>query len=180
MQRRRLSLMIVAGLALSVIGLGLAAGVQARKDSLLAAAIVNARFHSLKQAEKAGYGPFYTCTEEPGVGTMGQHYVKGPLVEDPAVDPLRPEALVYEPKRNGGFRLVALEYVVIAATLPAGAPTPTVFGQAMTFVPAGNRYGLPDFYQRHVWLYDRNPLGVFSDWNPTVTCRGTGDGGGPD
>jgi hypothetical protein len=109
---------------------------------------------------------------------MGQHYVKGPLVDDPAVDLTQPEALVYEPKANGGYKLVALEYVVIAATLPAGASAPTVMGQPMTFVPAGNRYGLPDFYQRHVWLYDQNPLGLFNDWNPTVSCRGNGYNGG--
>jgi hypothetical protein len=42
-------------------------------------------------------------------------------------------------------------------------------------VPAGNRYGLPDFYELHAWIWKGNPRGVFDDWNPTVSCRGNGD-----
>jgi hypothetical protein len=176
--RRRSFLTLVATGAIALVGLGVASGAMARNDDLARVRAATSRFHSLSQATAAGYGPFYVCTEQPGVGTMGQHYVKGSLVEDPAVDLTKPEALVYEPKPNGGYRLVALEYVVIAATLPAGASAPTVLGRPMTFVPAGNRYGLPDFYQRHVWLYDRNPRGLLDDWNPTVSCRGNGDDGG--
>ena len=99
------------------------------------------------------------------------------VVGDPAIDPLQPEALVYEPKANGGYRLVAVEWVRIG---PEVADPPTVLGVEMRHVPSGNRYGIePDgFYQRHLWLYDRNPAGLFADWNPTVSCRGTGDGGG--
>ena len=61
---------------------------------------------------------------------------------------------------------------------PEVADPPTVLGVEMRHVPSGNRYGIePDgFYQRHLWLYDRNPAGLFADWNPTVSCRGTGDG----
>jgi hypothetical protein len=176
--RRRFFVILVTTAAILVTAFGLAIAADARQDQFAAVRAATARFHSIGRAEAAGYGPFYVCTEQPGVGTMGQHYVNGALVDDPRVDPMRPEALVYEPKKNGGYKLVALEYVVIAATLPAGASAPTVLGQPMTFVPAGNRYGLPDFYQRHVWLYDRNPLGLFNDWNPTVSCRGNGDGGG--
>jgi hypothetical protein len=179
---RRVIILAVVVSSFVLVTLAASAATSARQDELSAVRSANARFHSIKQAEKAGYEPFYECTEEPGVGTMGQHYVKGALVGDPAVEPLHPEALVYEPKKNGGYRLVAVEYVVLAPTLPAGAPTPTVFGQPMTFVPgapnSSNRYGLPDFYQRHAWLYERNPLGTFNDCNPAVTCRGNGDGGG--
>lgn len=174
---RRLSILFIAGAALLATTLAVAGGASARQDELTAIRAATARFQSIGQAEKAGYGPFYVCTEQPGVGTMGQHYVNGDLVGDPAVDLARPEALVYEPTSNGGYRLVALEYVVIEASLN-GAPAPTVLGQPMTKVLAGNRYGLPNFYQRHVWLYDANPLGLLNDWNPTVSCRGTGDGGG--
>ena len=176
--RRRWFMALLATAAIVVTAFGMAVGASARQDQLSVVRAATARFDSIGQATKSGYGPFYECTEQPGVGTMGQHYVNGDLVGDPSVDPLHPEALVYEPRPGGGYRLVALEYVVIAATLPAGAPAPTVLGQPMTFVAEGNRYGLPDFYQRHVWLYDSNPLGLYSDWNPDVTCRGTGDNGG--
>jgi hypothetical protein len=138
-----------------------------------------ARFHDIDVATDAGYGVFYMCTdnETPGVGAMGQHYVRGDLVGDPAIDPLRPEALMYAPKPGGGWRLVGLEYVVLQADWHAafGAATPTVLGLPLKAVGAPNRYGLPPFYQRHVWLWRHNPAGSFEDWNPNVSCRGTGD-----
>ena len=60
----------------------------------------------LTVAEAAGYGPFYICTDDNGVaGAMGQHYVKGDLVGDGAIDPLdRRRSLVYEPMPGGGSR----------------------------------------------------------------------------
>jgi hypothetical protein len=101
------------------------------------------------------------------------HYVMLSLVGYPAVDPLQPEALVYEPTRNGSLRLAAVEYVTLDTS-----SQPWVLGQPMLFRAAGNRFGLPDFYERHAWIWQANPTGEFSDWNPDVTCLGTGDNGG--
>lgn len=140
-----------------------------------------AQFHDIDAAIGAGYIQFYVCTEQPGVGTMGQHFANLELVGDPAIDPLRPEVLVYEPKANGdGYRLVAVEYVTIQELWAGsfGATTPTVLGQELSAVQAGNRYGMPSFFQRHVWLWEPNPNGIFADWNPNVSCRGAGDLGG--
>ncbi len=175
--RRRLLLLVVIGAAVAVMGLGMALSASARQDNIASVRAVTARFDSIVQAKKAGYVPFYICAEQPGVGTMGQHYVNFDLVGDPAVDPLRPEALVYEPQANGTLKLVALEWVRPG---PATNPDPTVLGQPMLHVGSGNRYGIePDgFYERHYWLYKSNPMGAFADWNPTVSCRGQGDNGG--
>lgn len=130
-----------------------------------------AAFHDLTAAENAGYGPFYVCSDEPGEGAMGQHYVNGALVGDPTIDPLRPEALVYEPKKNGGQRLVGVEYVVFQADWDAlHASPPSLFGRRFTPVAEGNRYGLPAFYQLHAWIWRPNPSGMFYDWNPRVRC----------
>lgn len=139
-----------------------------------------AKYHDLAVARAAGYGEFYVCTdnETPGVGAMGQHFANGHLVfDDPEIDPLRPEVLIYEPKPDGGWRLVGVEYVVLQADWEAAHPgtTPTVLGQPLRPVAAGNRYGLDPFWQRHVWLWSNNPSGTFEDWNPKVSCRGTGD-----
>jgi hypothetical protein len=138
------------------------------------------KYRDLNAALADGYVPFYVCTEEPGIGTMGQHYVKLSLVGDPNEDPLQPEALVYVPTPNGGHRLVAAEWVVFASVWQGayGNTTPTILGQPMLFRPAGNRFGLPDFYERHAWLWQGNPDGMFADWNPNVSCLGTGDNGG--
>jgi hypothetical protein len=175
--RRRLAITALSVSAVVIIGLGMALTASARQDVLTRVHDLTARFQSIQQAKKAGYVPFYKCTEEPGQGTMGQHYVNFDLVKDPSVDPLKPEALVYEPQANGGWKLVALEWVRVG---PATNPAPTVLGVEMKHVGSGNRYGIePDgFYERHYWLYKSNPSGAFADWNPTVSCRGTGDNGG--
>lgn len=175
--RRRLALLLGMAVASSVIGLGMALGASARADILTTVHHVTARYESLRQALKAGYEPFYVCAEQPGVGTMGQHFVKFALVGDPAIDPLQPEALVYEPQPNGTYKLVALEWVRVG---PVTADVPHVLGQPMLHVGSGNRYGIePDgFYERHYWLYRDNPSGDFADWNPRVSCGDEGDGGG--
>ena len=136
-----------------------------------------AKYHDVNKAVADGYGPFYICTDKEGVGAMGQHYVNGALVGDPGIDPLKPEALVYEPRPDGSLKLVAAEYVTFqdAWHTAFGPGTPTVLGTKMLAVGAGNRYGLPPFFERHVWLWSPNPLGIFDDWNSRVSCRGNGD-----
>jgi hypothetical protein len=177
MRRRRIAILLATVAALTVMGLGSAIGAHAQNDVLGTVHSLTARFNSIQQAKKAGYVPFYICAEQPGVGTMGQHYVNFDLVGDPAIDPLHPEALVYEPQANGTYKLVALEYVRVG--LPE-ATAPTVLGHDMLYKTAPNRFGItPGFYERHYWLYASNPLGDFSDWNPSVSCPpGTGDNGG--
>ncbi len=134
-------------------------------------------FHNFDLALAAGYGEFYVCTDKDKTGGMGQHYVKGSLVEDPALDLLRPEVLVYEPRREGGYRLVAVEYVVLKQAWhdAFGEARPRLFGRTLSLVRAPNRYGLPDFYEIHAWVWKANPRGMFNDWNPKVSCLGKGD-----
>ena len=149
---------------------------------LAAAARATARFHRLAVAEKAGYGLFKdaagtACIDNPPEGAMGIHYVRGDIVGDGAVSVRTPEALVYE-KRHGRMHLVALEYVVFAADWDAKhAHPPKLFGQEFMFTAAGNRYGLPDFYSLHVWLWKHNPNGLFEMWNPRVHCHCGGHAG---
>jgi hypothetical protein len=37
--------------------------------------------------------------------------------------------------------------------------------------PLWHRYGLPDFYELHVWHEKANRNGTFNDWNPDVRCN---------
>ena len=136
-----------------------------------------AHYHDIDDALAAGYGPLHTCTDhEGGLGAMGRHYVYGPEVTNTTFDLSRPEVLVYEPMPNGRSRLVAVEFVVFAEPWDAAndAP-PQLFGRDLTLVTAPNRYGVPAFYEIHVWLWRNNPSGMFSDWNPKVSCHGMGD-----
>jgi hypothetical protein len=163
---------IAAALALLSILTVSGAALGAGKSDIPAVRAATNKYKDLDAAIADGYGVFYRCTEQPGVGTMGQHFLNGALLDDPAVDPLRPEVLVYEPTRRGGWKLVAVEYVTFQKGL-------SVLGQSMNTVPVGNRYGVPvEFYAKHAWIWHGNPKGIFEDWNPTITCLGTGDNGG--
>lgn len=136
-----------------------------------------ARFHALSAAKHAGYGRLkdkdgIACIDQPGEGAMGVHYVKKALVGNPAVDLRHPEALVYEPRQNGGLKLVALEWVVIKADWDAKhASPPRLAGQEFMTMDSPNRFGLPAFYMLHAWVWKANPKGMFMPWNPDVTCR---------
>ncbi len=127
-----------------------------------------AKYHDLNVAIADGYGLFPGCFTD-AAGGMGVHYVKFSSVADGAVDPLQPEALVYEPQTDGSMALVAVEYVQIAATWTGGT-APSVFGKSLVFTPSPNEFGLPDFYELHVWLWRPNPSGMFEEWNPAVHC----------
>ena len=171
--RARLAPVFLAGaFALAAVTPALAASSASGSDQSAFAAVrgATAKYHDLSAAQTAGYGLFPGCFSDP-TGGMGVHYVDFSSVADGIVDPLKPEGLVYEPLAGGGMRLVAVEYVVIAAAWE-GPGVPTVLGHALEFVPEGNEFGLPDFYELHVWLWQPNPSGMFNEWNPSVSCPG--------
>jgi hypothetical protein len=167
--------LIAAGLA--ALALLAPTGTAAAGDGdLKTARRATAPYRDVAVAQAAGYAVFtdaqgIRCIENPGIGAMGVHYANGDLFGDPAIDAAAPEVLVYEPKRNGRMRLVALEYVVLKEAWDATyASPPSLFGHQFHLTPSGNRYGLPDFYELHVWLWKHNPRGMFDDWNPRVSC----------
>ncbi len=102
---------------------------------------------------------------------MGIHYVNGSLAGDALLDPLKPEAVIYQPD-HGQLDLVAVEYVVfVSAWQKAGHTSPpSLFGQTFNFNDSPNMFGLPPFYSLHVWLWKANPSGMFAPWNPAVSC----------
>ena len=143
---------------------------------LASARAATAGDHQLASAQRAGYSILrdaagIACIDEPTMGAMGVHYVDGTAVGDPAVVPDHPEALVYEPTKNGRMQLVALEYVVIKAAWDALHPDPpSLFGHEFMVTPDPNRFGLPAFYSLHAWIWKNNPAGMFAMWNPDVSC----------
>jgi len=140
-----------------------------------------ARYHSPAQAERAGYELASPCEVSPvGDGGMGFHYVKAALIEDPAIDPLRPEILLYAPKENGRVELVGVEYLTFDedGMLGTDGDRPSLNGVAFDGpMPGhgpepmpGHEPQMPVHYDLHVWLYEDNPRGLFAPWNPNVTC----------
>lgn len=147
-------------------------------DSLERARRATARFRDVAVADRAGYAELrdaagIACIDMPGMGAMGVHHVNGALVGDTLLEPATPEAVVYEPDRNGHLRLVALEYIVFQAAWDAAHPAPpALFGRTFSLTAVGNRFGLPAFYSLHAWVWKHNPAGTFAMWNPTVSCTG--------
>jgi hypothetical protein len=151
---------------------------QASHDHAVSAKLVQVvreatpQFIDVNAAGPAGYGPAFGCVSGPDHGAMGIHYINGPLVVDGQIDAAHPEALIYEPVGNAR-RLVGVEYIVDAATwlsAHSGVP-PNLEGQAFQFVSAPNRYGIPAFFELHVWAWRDNPNGAFVDWNNRVSCE---------
>lgn len=151
--------------------------VTARPSDLQIARANSARFHSVGQASAAGYGllpegaPLHECiASTDGTGAMGLHYINGALL-DGALDPATPEALVYAPDGHGKLKLAALEYVIFDDAWGSDTVAPTMFG-GEKFLHTGfpNRYDIPAFWALHVWIWDRNPAGIFLPFNPDVSC----------
>ena len=47
---------------------------------------------------------------------------------------------------------------------------PALEGNLLNYIGEPNRFGLPAFYELHVWAWERNPKGTLADWNTRVTC----------
>jgi hypothetical protein len=175
----RTRLLAFALVALPILAIaGYAAASNERSEAAVATA-ATARFHDLDAAQDAGYTIHVadtaglTCIAQAGEGAMGDHFANGNLLVDSGViDAAKPEALVYEQRNNGSYKLVALEYIVFRADWEAAGNTspPVLFGRTFDFVPAPNRFDIPAFYALHAWLWKPNPSGLLYAWNPSVSC----------
>ncbi len=130
---------------------------------------------SFTKEEVAKYSKAKTpCVTGPEFGAMGVHFINTDNM-DGVLDVEKPEALIYEPQANGKMRLVGVEFIVPKPAWDALHPDPldrpALLGHLLNFVGEPNRYGLPGFYEIHVWAFEDNPKGALTDWNPEVTCE---------
>jgi hypothetical protein len=149
-----------------------------------------ARFHDVS----AAYGAGYTTENEPCVaspaGVMGVHAPNFSLIGDQAIDPARPELLLYEPQRGGTFKLVGVEYFQVVllrnrhtqAVAPRFDSTPWDPAEYEVVNPAPQLFGetfrldpppvptVPWHWSLHAWIWAHNPSGIFADWNPSLRC----------
>lgn len=157
-----------------------------------------ARFKDEKVALAEGYirDPFNMCEtaemmgQPASIGAMGIHYFRPDLLgvtEPPKprvsgngthTDFRNPAILIYEPQANGSVELVAVENLVFAdAWKAAGHTTPPSFHgvpyDTMIDDPAttlDEAHNFAPHFDRHVWVYRDNPNGVFTPFNPAVSC----------
>jgi hypothetical protein len=121
------------------------------------------KYHDFAAAQAAGYTVQVTgCMADPTRGGMGYHYAKGELIDAEAVE-AQPEVLLYEPRGEGRFRLVGVEFIVPFTEWTSAEP-PMLYGQ--TFA----RNETFQVWALHVWVWRHNPRGLFADWNPAVDC----------
>ncbi len=156
-----------------------------------------AKYHNINAAIADGYNLDPHCVEHPVYGGMGHHAVNMDRI-GPFVNPAVPGVLVYEPTRNGRYRLVAVEYIVPAEPWDAmndGFPMlgnvefddhreilfvellddegNVVFDEVgdPVVVPVNAKGGPPfPHYQLHVWVWRNNPNGMYAPFNPKVSC----------
>jgi hypothetical protein len=132
-----------------------------------------ARFVDINVALAEGWVPATPCVSGPDTGAMGVHLVFPTRLDHVVLDASQPQALIYEPTSNGAMRLVGVEFIVTASLWAAHNPAPAVpalEGNLLNYIGAPNRFGLPAFYELHVWAWERNPRGTLADWNTHVTC----------
>ncbi len=160
---------------------------------------LTARFQDVDVALAEGYvrDPMDLCVTaelegmDPALGAMGVHYIRMDLLgvagpPDPRVrgsgvhtDFRQPSVLIYEPQADGSMELVAVENLVFVEPWEAAGngPAPTFHGVAwdrMEDDPAtevDEAHMFEPHYDRHVWLYRDNPTGVFTPFNPAVSCE---------
>jgi hypothetical protein len=173
---RRLALTGAAAAALVTVAVVPAATAEQGGRQLQDLRTATAAYHDFDQAVADGFSVVtdlagLTCIDTADAGAMGTHYVLPSRLLDGEISTLEPEILLYDETGDRPV-LVAVEYVVLADAWHAthGKQPPKQFGKKFTLVPAGNRYGLPDFYEQHVWLWESNPAGLLQDWNPEVSC----------
>ncbi len=173
------------------------AGTYAKNSTLAAVKSAAAKYQDVKVAIAEGYTTDGKCTTAEMLGYpasqggMGLHYVRKDLlgVGPPALgrvtgtgtytDFLKPSMLVYEPQADGSLTLVAVENLVFqSAWRDAGHSGPPTFSgvpyvlledDLATKVDEAHNY--EPHYELHVWVFRHNPLGMFKEFNPMVTCR---------
>ena len=131
------------------------------------------QFRDVDVAIAAGYLPTDACVALPdGSAAMGYHYVNPALAADTFIDPTMPEILVYVEDDRGSRELAAVEYFAADADqdLTTTDDRPTLMGHPFDGPMVGHEPGMPVHYDLHVWLYQRNPAGQLSAWNPAVSC----------
>ena len=156
------------------------------------------RFQDVKVAIAEGYiDPGNSCETAAHMGMpkelggMGIHYFRPDLLgitapPNPRVtgsgthtDFRRPAILIYEPRADGSLELVAVENLVFEKAWKEagnterptfhGVPYEYMFDDPKTTADEGHMF--EPHFDRHVWLYKANPKGVFTPFNPAVTCE---------
>lgn len=156
------------------------------------------KYRDVNVALEDGYiaDPMNLCEMAPMMGRpaedggMGIHYFRPDLLGITTIEPrvdgvgthtdfLQPAVLLYEPQADGSMELIAVENLVFAEAWHAGgnAAPPTLHGVVFDHMmdnpdtDLDEAHMFEEHYDRHVWVHRENPNGVFSPFNPNVSCE---------
>ncbi len=133
-----------------------------------------AKYHDVNVALAEGFIRTPNCVESPD-GGMGIHFINPARLMDPAENILEPEILLYVESGNG-LKLLGVEYFygIGAPDTPVpnpAPPSPILFGRPFDGPMEQHEPGQPPHYDLHVWLWKANPSGMFTPFNPNVSCQ---------
>jgi len=176
--RRSTHVLLTAAAVVGFIGASTApAALASTGGSTVNSAVATARqataqFHDVNAALAAGYVRVSDCTELPGVGAMGYHYMNPAYASDGQIVAGKPDLLLYAPAADGGLKLVGVEYFRPDADqdLSTDNDRPSFYGVPFDGPMLGHSEGMPIHYDLHVWAWQANPAGTFAEWNPNVHC----------
>jgi len=155
--------LLMSGALVSAVAVGCGGVTEPYQKELSLLRSATQEFTAVSAALAAGYTVQLTgCMSDAALGGMGFH-IGNPDRTDGTVDLAKPEVLLYQPTADGARVLVAVEYIVPFTAWKAANP-PELMGQTFR---RNEEFGV---WALHVWLYRENPTGIFSDWNPRVTC----------
>lgn len=136
-----------------------------RAKQLARARRATAKYQDISVALADGYIKASECVGTPN-GAMGFHFVKDSLAQDLIILAGQPEALVYWKDERGGYKLVAVEYIVA----DVGQPRPVLFERSFDGPDQIAGPGTPMLYTLHAWLFEHNPDGINAPFNPRLRC----------
>jgi hypothetical protein len=121
-----------------------------------------AQYHDINQALADGYVDINYF-----VSHMGWHFLKFENL-DGTFELTNPELLVYAPKQNGQYQLVAAEY---ATPWTQGSTPPEGFtgnNDVWSHFEGDPTTTEDDLWTLHAWVWYHNPEGMFNPTNPRV------------
>jgi predicted small lipoprotein YifL len=124
---------------------------------------VTARYHDVGTAEADGFVRVGDCEDLEGEIPTAIPYAHFDRFDN-VINPSEPEALLYEPSKNGRLTLAGVELVIPYATW-TGAQPPEFFGVPFQREDEFGVFGL------HVWIWRENPDGMFAIANPRLACK---------
>lgn len=170
---------VVAGVLMSDVANAQSKPAAAMSPDLAAAKAALAKYSDPLVAVRDGYYSTVACVDFPHgatdgpiifpAGAMGIHFLN-PANIGPALDPMKPQILLYE-EVGGKLKLTGAEWFMPVQA--ANGTVPAIFGQTLLgpmnghepIIPASLRH-----YDLHVWFYKDNPGGIFTSTNKAVKC----------